>query len=407
MRPLISFVACLGILLAAREGAAQTGPTDPYGGMEGRIFDTGTGFKLPYRLGRPPGYNAANKYPLVVFLHGSGEAGTDNRLQISKNIGTNTPGSVFTTTANQAKFPTFFIAPQTPDKNTAWQSGTPQVLAVLKLVTALEGEFSIDPSRLYLTGLSIGGMGTFSMITDHPTLFAAAVPMSGSGDPTMAAQIAKIPLWAFHGTIDPAVPVSGSRDMIAAMRAAGGHPLYTEYPNGMHDIWFMAYNTPELLPWMNSQRLGMEDDSTDAGVPLPRDASVDAAGADTAGAGAAGAGTAGTSGAAGGTAGASGGAGSSGAGGSASGGAGPSSGGANGGAGAGAGGATGTAGAGAPAGSGSAGAPSAGGHAPKTGGCQLGGDGSSGLGLALVSLALVATFATRRRVGYQTNGIRR
>src|SRR5438128_25501 len=146
----------VGLLLCGGVGTAQTGPTDPYGGMDGRIFDTGTGFKLPYRLGKPPGYTATTKYPLVVFLHGSGESGTDNRLQISKNIGTTTPGSVFTTTANQAKFPTFFIAPQTPNKDTAWKPGTPQVAAVLKLIPALEAEFSIDTNRVYLTGLSIG-----------------------------------------------------------------------------------------------------------------------------------------------------------------------------------------------------------------------------------------------------------
>src|SRR5215813_10292078 len=163
----MSVCVVAGLVLVGRVAAAQNGPTDPYGGMDGRIFDAGGGFKLPYRLGKPPGYTAggATKYPLVIFLCGSGEAGTDNRLQISKNIGTTTPGSVFTTAANQAKFPTFFIAPQTPDKNTAWLSGTPQVVATLKLITALEAEFSIDPKRLYLTGLSIGGRGTWMLIT--------------------------------------------------------------------------------------------------------------------------------------------------------------------------------------------------------------------------------------------------
>jgi poly(3-hydroxybutyrate) depolymerase len=398
-RLVVSVCACAFLLLAGRKGAAQNGPTDPYGGMDGRIFDAGTGFKLPYRLGKPPAYDATKKYPLVVFLHGSGEAGTDNRLQISKNIGTNTPGSVFTTAANQAKFPTFFIAPQTPDKNTAWQAGTPQVAAVLKLIPALEAEFNIDTNRVYLTGLSIGGMGTFMLIEQLPTMFAAAVPMSGSGDPSMGAKIAKIPLWAFHGTIDPAVPVSGSRDMIAAMRAAGGHPLYTEYPNGMHDIWFMAYNTPELLPWMNSQVLGMQDDSTDAGVPLPRDASV--APGDAADGGAAGAGGAGASGAAGANGGAAGANGAAGSGG----GAGASGGGAGGGGvagmngAAGAGSVTGAAGsittAGAAGASGAAGAP---GHKGSSGGgCDVGGGGASRVALPLLGLALALGARRRRR----------
>ena len=84
------------------------------------------------------------------------------------------------------------------------------------------------------------------MLRENPNLFAAGIPMSGEDDPTMAAKIAKIPIWAFHGAMDTAINVKGSRDMIAAIQAAGGHPRYTEYPNGQHDIWFQAYNTPEL-----------------------------------------------------------------------------------------------------------------------------------------------------------------
>src|SRR5205823_5386025 len=144
-----------------------------HAGMEGRIFDTGTGFTMPYRLGKPNPYNPAVKYPLVVFLHGSGESGTDNRLQVSKNIGTNTPGSVFTTAANQAKFPTFFIAPQSPyimvngiKTPEGWTSGSDAQKAVLLLIPKLEAEFSIDPNRLYVTGLSLGGNGTWIIITE-------------------------------------------------------------------------------------------------------------------------------------------------------------------------------------------------------------------------------------------------
>jgi MYXO-CTERM domain-containing protein len=398
-----SLLVCIGVLSVARSGVAQTGPTDPYGGMEGRIFDAGGGFKMPYRLVRPPGYNAATKYPLVVFLHGSGESGTDNRLQISKNIGTNTPGSIFTTTANLAKFPTFFIAPQTPDPTIAWTSGSKPLAAVLKLITALEGEFSIDPSRLYLTGLSIGGRGTFVLLIENPTLFAAAIPMSGEGDTTMAGKFAKVPLWAFHGAMDPAINVAGSRNMVAAMRAAGGHPLYTEYPNGQHDIWFMGYTTPQLLPWMNSQHLGQEDSSTDAGVPLPRDAAVDTGGAAGAAAGGAtgAAGNGGSSGAAGatGAAGAGGSTGAAGNGGSTgaagNGGSTGSAGGASGATGvAGNGGSTGAAGA-AGGSTGTAGGPGATGGGATGCACGLGGAGSSGLALGM--LAVAAALAARRR----------
>jgi poly(3-hydroxybutyrate) depolymerase len=417
VRSLRTALAALAFLsVGAVAGAARA--QDIYGGLEGRAFDAGGGFMLPYRLGKPPAYNPANKYPLVIFLHGSGESGTDNKLQVSKNIGTNTPGSVFTTAANQAKFPTFFIAPQTPNTTIGWKAGSTSLNAVFKLITALEAEFSIDPSRLYLTGLSMGGMGTFSAIQTNPDLFAAAIPMSGRGDPTMAPKIAKIPLWDFHGALDPSVNVSGSRDMIAALRAAGGMPRYTEYPNGMHDIWFMAYNTPDLLPWMNAQRLGALDPLVDGGwgpdAPSP---GTGAAGAGADGGAAGSGGAAGTGGAAGATAGTGGGAaGTSGAAGAAAGTGGGAAGvvgtGASGtgGGGAGTGVATGAAGtgaatgaAGAPSGgTGAAGAGSAGtsgSHGGSSGGCAVAssGAGPSLLGCFVAALIAGAVRRPRRR----------
>jgi pimeloyl-ACP methyl ester carboxylesterase len=137
--------------------------------------------------------------------------------------------------------------------------------AVLKLIASLEQQFSIDATRLYLTGLSMGGYGTWALIEGNPKLFAAAVPMSGGGDTSKAASIAQLPIWDFHGTIDPLVPVQQSRDMIAALMAAGGHPKYTEYPNGMHDIWDTAYTEPALLPWIFAQHSGL-DSNADGGA---------------------------------------------------------------------------------------------------------------------------------------------
>jgi acetyl esterase/lipase len=402
----LSAVACALVGMAYQGRAlAQTGPTDPYGGMEGRLFDAGGGFTMPYRLGKPPAYNAATKYPLVIFLHGSGESGTDNRLNISKNIGTNGPGSVFTTAANQAKFPTFFIAPQSPNANIGWMSGSKPLVAVLKLITALEAEFSIDPKRLYVTGLSLGGMGTWTIITENPDLFAAAIPMSGSGDPSMAAKIVKVPIWDFHGAIDPAVNVSGSRLMIAALRAAGANPRYTEYPNGMHDIWFMAYNTPDLLPWMNTQRLGVADPTGDGGVPIvaPPDAGASDAstGAGGGGAGSGGAGASGTGGAGTGAAGTTGSAGATGAGGTGTGAAGTTG---AAGSGTGAAGTTGSAGTTGAAGTkGAGGTTGTAGSSGSSGGCACGiGGAGSAMSLSMsagVALALGALIVSARRRG--------
>ena len=246
-------IAVAALVWNSGAGVARAqAPTDPYLGMDGRILDAGN-IQLPYRLARPVGYDANKKYPLVIFLHGSGESGTDNKIQIQKNIGVPTGGSVFTLPANQAKYPSFFVAPQAPvGRRDGWRGIPGQ--AVLKLITALETEFSsIDTQRLYITGLSMGGYGTWTLIEDNPKLFACAVPMSAGGDTAKAANIAALPLWNFHGTIDATVPVQESRDMIAAIEAAGGHPKYTEYPNGGHAIWDQAYTEPQLLPWMFGQ----------------------------------------------------------------------------------------------------------------------------------------------------------
>ena len=265
-----------------RPVAAQTAtPTDVYLGFEGYVFDAGN-IHLPYRLGRPTGYDPAKKYPLVVFLHGSGESGTDNKLQVSLHMGVPGGGSVFMLPANQAMNPTFFVAPQAPSPGVMGWMGIPGQ-AVLKLIAYLEQQFSIDPARLYVTGLSMGGYGTWWLIENNPTLFAAAVPMSGGGDTTKAAAIAQLPIWDFHGAIDPLVPVAQSRDMIAALMAAGGHPKYTEYPNGQHDIWDTAYTEPALLPWMFLQRnpFAATDDGGAADAADIADASTSDAPADS------------------------------------------------------------------------------------------------------------------------------
>src|SRR5262249_19709221 len=116
-------------------------------------------------------------------------------------------------------------------------------------------QYNIDPSRLYLTGLSMGGYGAWDLSLRHPRLYAAIVPMSGAGDPTLATTLVSTPAWAFHGAKDGVVPVSGSRDMVQAIRVAGGSPLYTEYAKAGHIIWDTAYSTPDLVAWTLAQHL--------------------------------------------------------------------------------------------------------------------------------------------------------
>jgi predicted peptidase len=124
----------------------------------------------------------------------------------------------------------------------------------LELVAALQKEFSIDPARLYITGLSMGGFGVWDAIQRQPDWFAAAAPICSGGDVSLAKKITGVPVWAFHGDADGTVKVRRSRDMIAALKAAGGTPKYTEYQGVGHDSWTATYRDPELYKWLFAQK---------------------------------------------------------------------------------------------------------------------------------------------------------
>jgi poly(3-hydroxybutyrate) depolymerase/lysophospholipase L1-like esterase len=228
--------------------------------FEARTFTSEQGAKLPYRLLKPLNIEAGKKYPLVLFLHGAGERGDDNKAQLKHGAG------LFSKPEMREKFPCFVVAPQCP-KDKKWvdmewggQSGTapenpgsvqPMVLA---LVDAVSKEFGTDPERNYVTGLSMGGYGTWDLITRYPEKWAAAIPVCGGGDKTKAAAAKPVPVWAFHGSADTVVPTVRSRDMVAALKAAGGIASYTEYPGVQHDSWTYAYSEPNLLPWLFAPR---------------------------------------------------------------------------------------------------------------------------------------------------------
>jgi predicted peptidase len=224
-----------------------------------RIYKNEQGATMPYRLFVPPGYDAKKKYPLVLWLHGSAGRGNDNLLQIS---GGNTLGShVWTTPENQSKYPAFVLAPQCP-ADVFWATrGDPdhdsaQEALVLEILAALEKEFSIDAKRLYISGQSMGGEGTWDLILRHPDIFAAAIPLCGfrfDGGPFNAKVVTKVPIWAFQGLADEVVPAAEYRAVIEAVRAAGGKPQYTEYPGVGHNVWLKAFAEPELLPWVFAQ----------------------------------------------------------------------------------------------------------------------------------------------------------
>lgn len=227
---------------------------------EARLLQGEAGVSLPYRLLRPEGAAPAPGYPLVLFLHGMGERGSDNLVQLGLGI-----SELFANDGAMDRFPAVVICPQCPkgdDSHTCtWRNrGDPEkppITAPMQLaLAAVEAacrEFSVDRDRLYIGGLSMGGFGTWNTLQEHSDLFAAAFPICGGGDTRKAGRLAKLPLWVFHGARDEVVPPQYSRDMVWAIQAAGGSPGYCEYPDVGHNSWTNAFEEPRLLPWLFAQ----------------------------------------------------------------------------------------------------------------------------------------------------------
>ena len=222
-------------------------------------FAVPEGGTLLYRQHVTPNLPADKKVPLVILLHGIGERGDDNAAQLKH-------GALDLITFADANGGAIVIVPQCPDKE-LWVNVDHEALshtmpaepsAAMKRVMALieekAGKMPIDPDRIYVTGLSMGGFGTWDIIQRRPTLFAAAVPICGGGDPAFAPALKDLPIWIFHGGADPVIKAPRSREMEAAIKAAGGNVKYREYPGVEHDSWTQTYADPDVLKWMFEQR---------------------------------------------------------------------------------------------------------------------------------------------------------
>jgi predicted peptidase len=245
----------LGVSMSSSVFAADV--RDRFEKREYQAADRG---KLPYRLLKPKDYDPKQKYPLVVFLHGAGERGTDNKVQLVHGM------ADFASDKIMEAYPAFVIAPQCPAEkqwvDVPWSAdehkmpdkpSTP-LKQTLEVVASMQKEFAIDADRIYITGLSMGGFGAWDAIQRQPDLFAACAPICGGGDATLAEKIKNVPVWAFHGDEDGAVKVRRSRDMIDAIKAAGGAPKYTEYKGVGHDSWTATYRDPEFYKWLFAQK---------------------------------------------------------------------------------------------------------------------------------------------------------
>ena len=206
--------------------------------------------KGKYLLYLPADYGRTEKrWPLILFLHGAGERGSN--IDLVKRHG---PPKIL---AEGGDFPPecpagrFIVAsPQCPRRG--WWPAQNEFLVAL--LDHLLGKYAIDPDRVYLTGLSMGGYGTWSLATEHPDRFAAIAIICGGGDPARAARLKGIPAWVFHGARDKTVPLKQSQAMVDALRRCGGNVKLTVYPKAGHDSWTKTYNNPELYKWLLKHR---------------------------------------------------------------------------------------------------------------------------------------------------------
>lgn len=229
--------------------------------LEARHHADASGITLPYRIFTPPACGPERRCGLLVFLHGAGERGSDNRAQLGNDA------LAFVDSAVQSEFPTVVVYPQCPAHlqwvDAVWTSPsyvlarTPvskAMTAVVGLLERLRQHPAVDPARVLVTGLSMGGFGTWDLVLRHPSWFAGALALCGGGDPTQASLIRTLPMWAFHGEQDAAVPVQASRRMVAALREVGGSPRYSEVAGVGHDVWTIAYRDPGVVRWLLSRR---------------------------------------------------------------------------------------------------------------------------------------------------------
>jgi len=232
----------------------------PVGQFRKEVFTNRIQEKLPYRLLYPKGYDSNKSYPLVLFLHGAGSQGDDNESHLSE------VPQVLESAASGEKHACFVLAPQcSKDDAWVWFPQYPLCLTAkdpskasrltLELIDLLAGKLKIDRTRIYVTGLSLGGEGTFDIITRRPHFFAAAVPVCGIADTSKVNLMKSTPLWIFHGDSDDINSVEYSRNLVKVMKKHGGSPIYTEYKGVGHDSWINAYQEPELLNWMFKQHL--------------------------------------------------------------------------------------------------------------------------------------------------------
>lgn len=251
-------ILLLSVLLFSLEFVAAQ---DEY---ERSVFVSSSGDSLNYRLLEPEVMQAGEKYPLVLFLHGAGERGNDNEKQLTHG------GQMFLNPVNREKYPAFVLFPQCPESGYWAYENRPQSFiptqmpvgkempsvfqAVKELLDMYLANPQVDKSRIYIMGLSMGAMGTYDMVSRFPDIFAAAVPICGTINPTRLSAARNVAFRIFHGDADDVVPVAGSRQAYKVLKAAGASVEYIEFPGCNHGSWNLAFNYPDFMKWIFDQR---------------------------------------------------------------------------------------------------------------------------------------------------------
>ncbi len=254
----VAAVFCGAVFAWADEGdAAKPTPLQIAAGWtEPRAYTNAAGKVLLYRWAAPAKIEAGKKYPLVVLFHGAGERGTNNVSQLQWGA------EPILRYMREKGIEGYFVAGQVPpgqqwvetpwgDMSHRMKEKPSEVMGLaLELLDKVCAEESVDMSRIYVTGISMGGYGTWDAIQRRPKFFAAAMPVCGGGDTHLAWKIRDVPIWAWHGAVDSVVPVSRSREMVSALWAVDGRIRYTEVPGCDHGVWIPAYASQEALGWL-------------------------------------------------------------------------------------------------------------------------------------------------------------
>jgi len=228
--------------------------------FEARQYKDAAGRVLPYRIAGPARRETGQKYPLLVFLHGAGERGDDNLRQLMHCAAELAAPEV------RQKYPCYLVFPQCPkdgwwssfkrdENNRMAESPGDALRLTMELIQSLLRELGdVDADRVYIGGLSMGGFGTWELLSRRPEWFAAGIAICGGGDPKQAASIAKVPVWAFHGDRDNVVKPEQSVVMVEAVKKAGGNAQLTIYPGVGHNSWEYVFKDPKVLQWLFEQR---------------------------------------------------------------------------------------------------------------------------------------------------------